>query len=688
MAPSRVFAAFVAAAVAPQAAQALEGHRHQQGTIEAVEMHMYTSECGKLSTRQSKAKAAMFPGAGTDPSKIQPFEKVLKDGFYQVDCVKDMMFHHGDKFHDNKFDYDAGKVADVSIVHYDTYVAKEDQEPMTVEVCWNFCKNVSGAQFFGLRRGAECYCTPAFDSFSGGNDDATACDQPCDGNPSQMCGGDRHEDMYEMHDCNNLPAVSCKTPPMTPMNAKVFYSKYYRTETPCKNAMAKPLDTKGNHKCEVECEEGYHVATNQIECKELGNRLVYSWAQLVGQAACVAVSCGVPPTIDHATSPLSEVKFPDSATYQCDIGFSLNGTAQGKKQQQVQCLSSGAFSEVKPCLPTKCGTCPSGEKLRNAAVREIPGRVYREICTYDCNRGFSVDARPDGRKTFDINCQFTGEFEEPESCRPIMCGQAPGVANAALRATWAPGRSAAFQDAVPYECAKGFTLNGYADGDIDFTVGCQDDGTFQKLPQCRPVRVGNPPFVNNSVYLDRMYFYGESVTYTCNMGYTLDGTVDGLDQATLFAGADGRWAGETPRCLPVVCGAPPSVEHASINGTAPGTLNFDSAPVQYVCDPGYSTTSEDDIWEPAESAFLVNCLATGQFDAKKCVNIDDCRIRNCGSHGTCEDLPSPGTDPLDNYKCNCDSGFEVTLHPSANKEGMLMKRCTNINDCPVPLEEA
>jgi len=79
---------------------------------------------------------------------------------------------------------------DVQVKNRRTYtdlVEKVDREPMTVEVCWNFCKNVSGAQFFGLERGDQCYCTTNFNDDKDYADEI--CDQICEGNPGQMCGG-------------------------------------------------------------------------------------------------------------------------------------------------------------------------------------------------------------------------------------------------------------------------------------------------------------------------------------------------------------------------------------------------------------------------------------------------------------------------------------------------------------------
>merc|ERR1719277_1858089 len=181
------------------------------GTLATVEMHTYRSDCGKLhsfsrfslrAAALGRAKARM-PGAGMDPESITPYDKVLKDGFYEVACVKDSLFTYGDKFHDNKYEYNMGEIANVSIVHYDSLVAKEDREPMTHEVCFDFCRMVPDMTFFGLQNGRMCYCAPYYKAMES---DSTMCDAVCDGNPTSMCGGKVKSSVFAMHQCDSTAA--------------------------------------------------------------------------------------------------------------------------------------------------------------------------------------------------------------------------------------------------------------------------------------------------------------------------------------------------------------------------------------------------------------------------------------------------------------------------------------------------
>merc|ERR1719321_529210 len=110
----------------------------------------------------------------------------MKDGYVLVDCVKDYMYSFGDKFGANKHDYKLGPVSNVSIVHYDAFVPKEDRQTMTQSVCFEFCRTVPDMLFFGLINGRDCYCAPYYKPMES---DSSACDKQCVGDPTLMCGG-------------------------------------------------------------------------------------------------------------------------------------------------------------------------------------------------------------------------------------------------------------------------------------------------------------------------------------------------------------------------------------------------------------------------------------------------------------------------------------------------------------------
>merc|ERR1719463_278736 len=175
-------------------------HEH----ISAMPMHEYRQDCGKKSSLHIIPGAASLlqqdnvPGAGIAP--FTPFDTVLKDGFLLVDCVKDYMYYRGDKFGDNKHDYKLGPVANVSIVHYDAFVLKEDRKEMTQKVCFEFCRTVPHMGFFGIVNGRNCYCAPYFEAMAS---DSSMCDAVCEGEKTLMCGGNSKSSIFTMHMCDS-----------------------------------------------------------------------------------------------------------------------------------------------------------------------------------------------------------------------------------------------------------------------------------------------------------------------------------------------------------------------------------------------------------------------------------------------------------------------------------------------------
>jgi hypothetical protein len=183
------------------AGSAIASNMHSDHIV-AMPMHQFKQDCGKPSTLHIAPGAASLlqnvPGAGVD--KFKPFETVLKDGYLMVDCVKDYMYYRGDKFGDNKHDYKLGPVSNVSIVHYEAFVAKEDKAEMTPAICFEFCRTVPNMGFFGIVNGRGCYCTPYFTPMES---DSSQCDAVCEGDNTQMCGGKSKSSVFAMHMCDS-----------------------------------------------------------------------------------------------------------------------------------------------------------------------------------------------------------------------------------------------------------------------------------------------------------------------------------------------------------------------------------------------------------------------------------------------------------------------------------------------------
>ena len=271
---------------------------------------------------------------------------------------------------------------------YKEHVERVDQVPMTPDVCFDFCKNVSGAQFFSLENGRDCSCTPFFQNQAKGGEGR--CDMVCEGDKTQFCGGARKASVYSMHDCLNTPPSKCHQPPSLVRHAKVFPSiAYFNRSTPCGNLRLSKADTAlGNDHCDVECLEGYTLNNNTLRCALRGDPLKWTWGQFVGSAACEPVSCGVSPGVPNATYSQRVVRYGSEGhvTYVCLTGHTVNGSANGSTQFTVSCQANGTFTAVSSCLPVSCGSVPA----INHAVPSAERGVFNDVVIYTVESGYQT----------------------------------------------------------------------------------------------------------------------------------------------------------------------------------------------------------------------------------------------------------------------------------------------------------
>jgi hypothetical protein len=163
------------------------------------------------------------------------------------------------------------------------------------------------------------------------------------------------------------------------------------------------------------------------------------------------------------------------------------------------------------------------------------------------------------RGTRNLVFAFRSGLKEP----PAPCAPAPKV----------PG--------IPYGygfrqvCPAGHSVDGSANPASKAMVtrcscgqGCQQDKcSMTSVPECQPVTCGAPPvkanMITRSAGLD--IFFGETVTYHCDRGFSFDGTRKGARKQSVLCLSSGVFEATQP-CKPVGCGQPPVFENASVEG--------------------------------------------------------------------------------------------------------------------------
>ncbi|XP_031574707.1 CUB and sushi domain-containing protein 3-like [Actinia tenebrosa] len=148
-----------------------------------------------------------------------------------------------------------------------------------------------------------------------------------------------------------------------------------------------------------------------------------------------------------------------------------------------------------------------------------------------------------------------------------------------------------YSNTVSFSCNKGYFLEGPA------TRTCQANRTWSdSQPICRPIPCGEPPSISHS----KLFLYGEGglvyknqIEYVCKPGYYREGN------QKIYCGDDGKWHGILPVCKEVRCPRPKVL----LNGAIQMDNNTEGSIVRFFCNPGYTLFGSH--WR--------KCLKTGQW---------------------------------------------------------------------------
>ncbi|TRY57481.1 hypothetical protein DNTS_014228 [Danionella cerebrum] len=370
-------------------------------------------------------------------------------------------------------------------------------------------------------------------------------------------------------------------------------------------------------KVQFSCSPGFYLVGEPVQ--QCLNRGQWSHAEPV----CERVECGPPLDLEHGEYQGFDFYAGSSVLYQCKIGFYLLG------ESQMLCSNNGKWTGIHPvCLDVD--ECSLGSECdENASCQNTEGS---HICT--CIAPYSGDGR---------NCT------EPPKCTD------PGVPEFGQR----EGGNFIMGSEVVFSCTKGYELIGSShlgcteqgiwNKDVpyckalscphpalpehgilkgtNFTYGskvtfscekgyipkepieslCQSDMKWSREPHvCQPVNCGEPPEVDFAEYTLLGKEYLSIVSYTCIEGYRLQGAME------LMCESSGEWTSPSPMCATVVCGKPPSLKDATINGD-----NFTlGSKIFYVCKEGYTLLGAE----------TQECLPSGNWSH----NSAQCVPRSCG----------------------------------------------------------
>jgi uncharacterized protein YfaP (DUF2135 family) len=322
----------------------------------------------------------------------------------------------------------------------------------------------------------------------------------------------------------------------------------------------------------------------------------------------IAPNCGLPRVDPLASSLKADVYFPEIATYNCSRGTTLDGIANGAKTYDLECQEDGTFKDAsKKCEKVRCGEPPQYVGAsRSAGVRFAFDQVryqcderhmttdgltewnvscgedgiytrgsatncsvapncgsprddplasfsrddvyFQEKATYTCSRGSTLEGIANGATSYDLECQKDGTFKHAiKKCEKVRCGEPPQYAGASR----ADGVRFAF-DQVHYKCNERHTTT---DGLTEWNISCTVDGIYTpgSATECSAVpSCGSPPSHPFATSPTEDVFFPDTVTYTCNDGYRLQGKEDGAATYQLECQSDGRFKSDNSKCRAII----------------------------------------------------------------------------------------------------------------------------------------
>ncbi|XP_078666608.1 CUB and sushi domain-containing protein 3-like isoform X2 [Branchiostoma floridae x Branchiostoma belcheri] len=243
------------------------------------------------------------------------------------------------------------------------------------------------------------------------------------------------------------------------------------------------------------------------------------------------------------------------------------------------------------CDATQCPTmtAPTNGALSTTATS------YLTVVTFTCNPGYVLTGAAN------TTCQADITWSNPvPTCTLVQCPVRAAPANGAVSPTGANF----YLTVVTFTCNIGYTLNGAA------AATCQSDGTWSNpAPTCQAVQcTALTAPANGAVSPTGAVSYPNSVTFTCNSGYTLTGATGSTCRA------DGTWSNPVHTCTAVQCPARAAPANGAVSPT--GAVSYPNG-VTFTCNSGYRlngvatpTCQADGRWShPVPTCTLVQCPA-------------------------------------------------------------------------------
>ncbi|ELU06031.1 hypothetical protein CAPTEDRAFT_219902 [Capitella teleta] len=307
------------------------------------------------------------------------------------------------------------------------------------------------------------------------------------------------------------------------------------------------------------CNEGYGDKTDQGDSREdwRCNTATGTWSGRL--LDCRDFSCSFPPSFDYATTqPKDTYANLENAVYRCITGYRF------ETNDRIQCQRGQWERKAITCTKMSCG---NPGKINNGGV-EATGYEYGDSVMFHCDDGFVLV----GNK--EASCNSRGTWSSPRpSCNKISCPVLPSPDRGTRSTT-----NNDIGSQVEFSCDEGYNLRG------DSTLTCLEapgsTGIWDHpTPICEVIKCEPIEALQNGAIAGNDFTYGNSVTFTCTVGFRLYG------EPEITCGPRG-WSAKVPVCQQIYCVVVNTKEFL-IHEPTQDSLTYNEV-LQFACQDGYT----------------------------------------------------------------------------------------------------
>ena len=356
---------------------------------------------------------------------------------------------------------------------------------------------------------------------------------------------------------------------------------------PANGAVSSTTSTACGGQVNFTCSTGYTLVGSAVRVCGAGCP-VGSGVWSGTTASCVINTCPVLVNPVGGTYSTLNGSFGSTSSLTCSLGYCGGGV--------ITCQANSTWSSIAACTPTVCPGLPSPA---NGLVSNTSAIGFGGSVSYTCNIGYNLTSGS-ATRTCGAGCPVgSGVWDGSAAvCTIVPC---PALNNPTT-GTYST-LSGNYTTISTLTCAAGYCGGG--------NITCQASGTWSTTQNCVMTTCpGLSAPTNGDVSSTAVSNFGTTVTFSCQIGYTLGGSASRTCGAGCPVGA-GVWSGTTTTCTIVSC---PTLSN-SVSGTYSALSGTYGSVVTLSCSTGYCgggiiACQDNGLWDTAAATCSpATCLA-------------------------------------------------------------------------------